>query len=335
MKKIILVWFSMCFVCVLQAQVISVLTNGVTTHVATLQAALDAAEDGSIIYLPGSPGGITANVKIDKTVNIIGVGYRDDMNPVTTKSLVNGNITFLPGSDGSTLMGVYLDGDVIIGETGLGTTGYVVNALLIQQCNINKITQVTPNSSSYGGNTIKITQNIIRYYPNYLRINNPIITNNIFTNTNNNTIYYTSGALFTNNIFYATSPIASSTNTHFRNNICLGGMSNYIGFTIFTNNIICSTSTFVGNYSNVTKDQIFKKWEGYSGFRYTDDYSLMDTSVGKNGGSDGKDVGIYGGDGWKEGAIPFNPHIESADIAPETAADGTLSVKIKVSVDEK
>ena len=339
MKSIISVLFLVCFICTLQAQVISVVTNGVTTNVSNLQSALDVANDESIIYLPGSTGGITANVKVDKKVHIIGVGYRDDNNLVISKTLLNGNITFIPGSDGSTLMGVYVDGDVIIGETGLGSTGYVVNALLIQQCNINRITQVTPSSNDYGGNSIKITQNIIRNYNNDIRMNNPIITNNAFTSSASpfGIIRYTSGAIISNNIFYTSNILSGNNNYFFRNNICLAGINatQLNGGAVATNNIICNTTTFVGNYSNVGKDKIFKKWEGYSGFRYTDDYSLLDDCIGKNGGSDGKDVGIYGGDGWKEGGIPFNPYIESAVIAPETAADGTLSIKVKVTVDGK
>jgi parallel beta-helix repeat protein len=336
MKKIVISMLFIVATVATGAQIISVVSPaGVTANVSTLQKAIDTAAVGSMIYLPGNTGGFSAGMKIDKKLHIIGVGYRDDNNLVTGKTLINGNITFIPGSDGSTLMGVYLEGNIIIGETGLGTTGYVVNNLLIQRCNINKISQVTPNSSTYGGTGIKIHQNIIRSYEIFLRVQNPIISNNIFTySTAGSSIYYTSGAIIENNIFYSYRPINSTSNTYFRNNICLGGWDTYLSRpTVFINNIICSETTFVDNYYNVRADQIFKKWEGYSGFRYSDDYRLLDSSVGKNGGHDGKDVGIYGGDGWKEGGLPFNPHVVSADIAPSTAADGTLNMKIKVTVD--
>jgi hypothetical protein len=342
MKQIISLIFLVIFMTVAtKAQIISVVSPaGITVNVATLQQAVDTAVAGSMVYLSGNHSGFTGNVKINKKLHIIGVGYRDDNNPVTGKTLINGNITFIPGSDGSTLMGVYLDGNIVIGETGLGSTGHVVNNLLIQRCNFNAISQVTPSNSDYGGTGLKIHQNIIRVSPGYsnnLKVYNSIISNNIFTGTStsyNGYIRSTSGATVENNIFHSAYVMFEASNTYFRNNICLGGVSSATSSsTVFVNNIICSTTTYEGNYYNIAKDKIFKKWEGYSGFRYSDDYHLLDDCVGKNGGADGKDVGIYGGDGWKDGALPFNPHVVSSEIAPATAADGTLNMKIKVTVD--
>jgi hypothetical protein len=324
-------------------QVISVVApNGTTTNVSTIQQAVDTAEVESIIYLPGNRAGFDGGVKITKKVSIVGVGYRDDLNPVTGRTLINGNITFLPGSDGSTLMGCYINGSVLIGETELGGLGYLVNNLLIQRCYItSQIKQITPNSSTYGGTGISIRENILAKggtytydSPIYLRVVNPIIANNFFIYAGGITaISLTNGAEIRNNIFFHSSIGSENTNTTFINNICLGGI-NALSYTYAANNIICSTTTYADNYSNVGKDQIFVNWQDYSGFHYDDNYQLKSTCVGKNGGTDGTDVGIYGGtQPWKDSHYPFNPHIISSEVAPSTAADGTLNIKIKVSVD--
>ena len=65
-------------------------------------------------------------------------------------------------------------------------------------------------------------------------------------------------------------------------------------------------------------------------FDYTDDYQLQDPETYL--GMDNKtQVGIYGGAlGYKQGAVPSNPHFSSATIAPSTDGEGKLKVNIKV-----
>jgi hypothetical protein len=303
---------------------------------------VDTAAVESIIYLPGNRAGFDGGVRVTKKVTIVGVGYRDDLNPVTGKTLINGNIIFLPGSDGSTLMGCYINGSVVIGENVLGGLGYLVNNLLIHRCYItSQIKQVTPNSSSYGGTGITIRENIFSKEaatadgaPVSLRVINPLIANNIFTTTCSNcfAISLTDGAEIKNNLFFCY-PTSNTTNTTLINNIIIR-MNTSQTYSYFADNIICTSTVYAGNYSNVALDQIFVNWQGYSGFHYDDNYQLKSTCAGKNGGTDGTDVGIYGGtQPWKDSHYPFNPHIISSEVAPSTAADGTLNVKVKVSVD--
>ena len=64
-------------------------------------------------------------------------------------------------------------------------------------------------------------------------------------------------------------------------------------------------------------------------------YQLNPASPGKNGGTDGTDIGIHGGAfPWKQGAIPSNPHFQSIQIAPKTDTNGNLNVKIKVAAQD-
>ena len=55
-------------------------------------------------------------------------------------------------------------------------------------------------------------------------------------------------------------------------------------------------------------------------------------SIGHNAGNDGTDVGIYGtSTPYKDGGIPFNPHIQSASIINSPDGSGNLRVNIKVA----
>jgi len=70
-------------------------------------------------------------------------------------------------------------------------------------------------------------------------------------------------------------------------------------------------------------------------FVYGSNYHLLGTSPGKNYGTDGTDVGIYGTTTpYKDGAVPFNPHIMSKTISSELTPAGVLNVNVTVSAQD-
>jgi len=325
----------LCFVGFMKAQNISVVSpSNVTTVYADFTEALNKAEAGSMVYL--SEGLFTTNNYIlSKKLHIIGIGYRSD----SKNSFLNGGISFIKGSDGSSLIGVYVNGTVNIGSAQSGE--YEVNNILIQNCSVSRIMQITPSWTIYGGEGMRIFQNIIRDAGSDLKIKNSFIVNNIFaTESTSRVLTNTESTDVHNNIFFGTDPYYTNKSSSFENNIFLKGIPDFFVkdkdkiFTSFKNNISTNGQIIEGNFANVPANSIFTKWEGTAGYKESDDYRLAAGCVGKNAGTDGKDVGIYGGDGWTEKGIPFNPRIESAEIAPQTNADGTLNVKIKVSVRE-
>jgi len=102
-------------------------------------------------------------------------------------------------------------------------------------------------------------------------------------------------------------------------------------------NPLPNETTNVGSNNIVGQEQssIFINQEGNT-FNYTHDYHLQTSSPGKNAGTDGTDVGIYGGIyPWKEGSIPFNPHFQQVQVSPKTDANGNLNVNIKVEAQER
>ncbi len=51
--------------------------------------------------------------------------------------------------------------------------------------------------------------------------------------------------------------------------------------------------------------------------------------------SDGTDIGIYGSSQpYKEGAVPFNPHIYFKNIGGTTTPNGLLNINIKVKAQD-
>ena len=87
-----------------------------------------------------------------------------------------------------------------------------------------------------------------------------------------------------------------------------------------------------GNYLNQSTSQTFTDTLSVN-YQYANDYIIKSTSPGHNGGTDGKDVGIYGNTSpWVKGNLPPNPTIRSKNIDSETGPAGTLRVRFNVRV---
>lgn len=68
---------------------------------------------------------------------------------------------------------------------------------------------------------------------------------------------------------------------------------------------------------------------GSGNVKDTDNFELLDVIKEKYLGTDGKEIGMYGGN------LPFNPHslspkIKKFNVASKSTADGKLSVDIEV-----
>ena len=69
---------------------------------------------------------------------------------------------------------------------------------------------------------------------------------------------------------------------------------------------------------------------------YTYNLHLRPNSPLHNAGTDGTDIGIYGGlFPWKEGSVPFNPHIQTKTIGNITDGNGNLQINIKVKAQDQ
>lgn len=299
---------------------------GASQHL-TLTDALDASQDGDFIYVPGGSFNI-GSLLIEKQVHIFGAGHNPNTTQATGTTVLVGNMYFLTASSGSSIHGIYLAGDLYIGNAPDNAT---VNGLLINRCNINQLALSPDGLSYYGSANITVRESIVRYYfyganatPGVL-VENSIILNQL--------IYFNGSAVFRNNVFlFPTGFLNNTNNQTFENNILL--MSPDYGLAgsnnVFTNNYI--NTAFIGgnlSFNNVINPaNPFVNVPQYT-FDYAYDFHLLPGSEAEGAGLNGTDCGIYGGDNpWKESALPINPHISFKSIPVTTDAEGILNIQI-------
>ena len=118
--------------------------SNATTMYQTLDEAIEGATSGSIIYLPGGGFQVGADTKIEKQLTIMGISHRADVDNADGATKIAGNLNFVGGSTGSSVTGVYVSGDINIGDE----ENFAAN-ITVRFCNVNSI-QVK-NSNAQGG----------------------------------------------------------------------------------------------------------------------------------------------------------------------------------------
>ena len=247
-----------------------------------LQAAHDGAAAGDTLYVAGSSTEYGA-LTLTKTLYIFGPGYFLSENldnqamPLSAKTLA---IAFNDGSEGSLISGILVNSSMDI---------YVNNVTILR----NRIGNYL-NLNTDASNCI-ITQN---YFNSYISIGsnclNLIISNNIISTTS----YYDEISM----------PSSSSANIQY-NVIC--GSGDIYNSTFF-NNIITENNTFSatdcdvrsnisegaqvgtanGNQSNVDMSTVFVGTETGSA---DNQWQLAEGSPAIGAGTDGEDIGMFGG----------------------------------------
>lgn len=306
------------------AQRISVVTeNGTTSVFRTLQQAIEGADPGSTIYLPGGGFSIADSVKITKRLTIIGIGHKSDNENADGSTIISGNIFFNEGSSGSAIMSCYITGNVNIGEGGAP-----VNDVTIKFCNLNGVqvlnstceeTMINQNfirgNSDLGG-TIGFIYNNIAYSLSGVkggRIFYNVITGNVFAYTPGYTRYYSS--------IKADDCVISYNILTSRNNAGYLYGNNCTVYNNLTQDEWGDNSQFIGD---TDWSDVFTNYNGAAvnpntKFHFKDDYSQYEHQVG-----------IYAGDSFNEGQLAPVPYIISKDIPQQTDAAGKLNIKIRV-----
>jgi hypothetical protein len=309
----------------LNAQQISVVSPaGATTLYTDLNLAIQGAASGSTVYLSGGGFQVNDTTKMTKRLTIIGIGHRPNNDNADGSTIVSGNLFFEGGSDNSSLMGLYVSGNVII-----GTGENAVNTILVRYCNVNSI-QVL-NSNCQG---VVINQNYIR--GNSSCGNSPVT----FSNNILNGIYSVKSGIINHNV------IRGSLGYYIHNNNCAGEIldcqiKNNIFFFInywWTTNCVWDSNMGLQNVGgDNTNAVVVENWDNvfegtYSGVNVNDNYALKPGAPGKNAATDGSDIGIYGGTGFSDTALPPGPRIIRKVIADQTDENGNLRVQVEVKV---
>jgi len=314
---------------------IAVQNGGTPTFYTQLPAAIDAAVNGDTIYIPGGTWNPNSDNRfaISKTLHIIGTGHNPTTAQVGGICNLNGDIFLMEGASNGSITGVLVSGNFQYG----GHASYIVSNYSLTRNRLKGRVLLSYNYSRF-----VIIENIFNGEVDGGDATDNIFYNNIFAEwigdfSNNsifkNNIMMSSASFFISNIF---------TLCFFENNIIFAGEKLGMADCIFSNNLFVDNVSFpfgttnqgYNNIVNQTQSSIFVAQSGNT-FNYTHDYHLKTTCPGKNAGKDGTDIGIYGGlFPWKEGSIPFNPHFESIQVAPNTI-NGNLNVKIEVAAQDR
>jgi len=285
-------------------------------------AAYKASANGDKIYL--SAGSFTSPDTIARGLKIYGAGH-----------------FFIEGKQTILLAGLYLKkGADSLRLEGMDIRGYIkfdgsnpINYIKIIRCRTSSIF-FHSTSASAGKNYCSIEECFVDggiYFNNYgnnLWVRNSLIASGLDDISSN--------ALIEGNIFLKTGSSSSYTieNVNYstiQNNVFLGSyyFKNCTG-NIINKNIFTKNSNFNGNFY-VAQTYIFVNQTG-NAINYSHNYHLKDPATYT--GTDGTQVGLYGGLGFKENGVPSTPAITSKTIATKTDSNGNLQVKITVKAQD-
>ena len=318
--------------------VIAVQNGNNATFYSNIDSAINHAANGDTIYLPG--GWFTLNAIINRSIHLVGTGAVIDSTIATGLTLLNSPIIITSGASGGSIEGVCFANSNSYAPSiyfGYGGDTIPISDFSIFRCKItNGILFILPC------NLFSIRQNVIGTFYFTHQFGNGQYTNNIslkgqISNSSivNNKIYglvsEPTNDYFSNNIFLG-SPTARQyfelTYCTFENNMFNNG--NDPGYCTFNNNLNTSAIQYNLGINNLIGN-LDNEFVNLS----TGDFHLRINAQGRNAGTDGTDIGIYGGSfPWKEGMIPSNPHIQAKNISGVTDTNGNLHINIKVAAQE-
>ncbi len=286
-------------------------TDGSIKHFEDLDKAFAGLKANCVVYIPAGHYSASKDIEINVPCAIYGAGCRP-YNGSQEFTQISANLKFDTGASNSTIQGVrvihsiylihntknifirnvYINGEIIASK---GNRGCVINSSVVKNM-INGVGSDLYVSNCLAGAISNILNGSVR---NSILIDRLYSCNyHSFYNMNKSDIY---------------------------NNICVSS------FLISG----CFISNNLGKDIVIPKDgvtSVFVKYDANNKFDLSKcDYHIKAGTVASKAGTDGKDLGIYGGD------TPFDdsgkapiPLLLLKEIAPQTDKDGKLKLKIQI-----
>ena len=285
-----------------------------------LQKAHAAAENGDVITLSS---GTFLSVDITKAVTLRGAGMVLDAATQTEPTVLANDFKITIADDVTgrlTIEGVYSNQRVSIEK--------LKNAMFLK----DRMRYIYINGSGYGTDLTFIHCRIAyRYYGNDYSNNSAIFQNCIVSGI------YGKNYIFHNSIIRGESNgdiISLCYNSEFKNCIIANGLANDAPTnSTFYNNLFIGAGAnklaSIPNSTNVIVNRDDDKIKNLITYSDDKDYKLTDEAKAIMKGTDGTEVGIYGGS-LPYDPTPTNPQISKFNVAAKTTADGKLSVDIEV-----
>lgn len=294
----------------------------------------DAAANGDVITL--SSGTFPA-VNITKAITVRGAGMGIDSTAVSEPTVITGNFTINiaePGSNRLTLEGIYSNHTIeyvnavnplflkcrLKKVTYNYTSGVLKDASFIH-CRIAERFNLGTNSSASCVNSVIQSPYSYNDYTSNFEFINCVI---VYTGNS----YYLNevkSSSFKNCIIIAksTSDYVSASSTAYN---CVGLI---VGSTNIFSNVSNATNKIVSDYASLFKTYTGAKLDLLD----SENFQLTDAAKTQYLGTDGTEVGIYGGN-LPFDPTPSNPQITKCNVAAKSTADGKLSVDIEVNAAE-
>ena len=262
----------------------------------SIQDAIDAATNGDTLYIHGSPTSY-GDVHLNRSLTLIGPGYNPQKDlPLTVNisAFYLDSVAGIKGCSNSTIMGLTFT------YLYTGSSPFRFDNILVT---LNRIAQVNMNPGLSSG--LIFSQNVIDHFYAINYVNNLIIKNNIIYNA---TAQFTNcqSVLITNNLYFYINPSTNFVIQDFStiaNNIFFHVHPN-TNFSTFNNNLIFlsgndvlpyGNNTGTGNFNGQAPIFVYDNSGDYNGINLSYDYHLTAASPGHNGGTDGTDIGPFGG----------------------------------------
>ena len=360
MNRIIIISFCFLasFTCLhIKAQVFVIERGSSFLTYKTIGTAINALQDDDILYIPpgvhdiagmtwkgyNGAGNFTNTLAITKKVTIIGAGYwvPDKSSTIANSGSGVGVFVLTENASGSVITGIRFETELRFDHvsniqmdrcganqaTYFGGTG---ENNILTECTFSPITK---GSSSYrsGGSGVSVVANKCTFWSTTTQFHSSTVWNSNFfmISYSNNNYFVADNSYFWNNIFIHNDPTnVLSSNRNF-------GLQQ-VNNSVFNNNLWVSvgaidshgSNTFTKNMTATSVDNVFTNYSA-------GDYRLLSTCVGKNAGTDGTDVGIYGTQvPFKTNRLPFVPHIIMDKKLLYTDGDGKLPVNITIEAQE-
>lgn len=279
-----------------------------------LQQAHAAAADGDVITLSS---GTFQSVNITKAVTLRGAGMVLDAATQIEPTVLANDFTIDISDETTqrlTIEGIYTNQMVRINK--------LKNAMFLK----DRFRYFTFPGSAYGKDLTFIHCRITEMYNGTDYSNNSAVFQNCIVRDMHGNNY-----IFNNCLFLEANNLHCG-NSEYRNCIILGS-NNANSSSTYYNNLYCKYSSAVKfNVTNNTNVEVAEDNEAIKNlFGNSDDneYKLTEAAKALIKGTDGTEVGIYGGS-LPYDPTPTNPQISKFNVAAKTTADGKLSVDIEV-----
>lgn len=307
-------------------KLIAVHHQGAASFFTDLPAAYNAAVNGDTLYLPG---GSFDGLTLQKSLALIGVGYHPDSTSATGGTVLS-SLSLSTGASNSLITGILINGFLYSDGT--------VSNVVISRCYVKQ--GIALHASSGAKTNWIISENWIGtggyFYGGYSiqcyqgSVSNFLLSNNVIQDR----VHHLASSEISNNIFLSNELQAS--NSTIRNNVFAGNYETSTSNSQWHNNLNAGLNggpsgngnIGSGNYlDNLPLETAFVNYSGSNTF-YQNNFHLVNPAYL---GNDGTPIGIYGGAfPWKEGSLPFTPHIRSKTIGATTNPDGTLHINLVV-----